>query len=456
MRTTVYRGYLLAVLAIIFAFNNVDRLALGIVLQDIKLDLHLSDTQLGLLTGIAFAFFYSLMGIPIARWADRGNRITIISSTTSLWSAALALCAMAATFLQLLLFRVCAAVGEAGCLPSALSLIADYFPRAERPRAVALYLQGGSLSLLLGYFLAGWLNQFYGWRSTFLWIGLPGLALAVLAFVTLREPRLGRMGVRPSGTTAAAGDDSPMASTPPSLRPARFIDVCATLWTNSTFRQILFFYSIMCFFNLGLVQWQPAFLIRSFGLRTGELGTWSAAVCGFGMMAGLYLGGEWASRRAARNERLQLRAMAIMWCLVGAASCAIYLSPNKYWAFGFMALWNIAGTTSSGPLNAMIQSLVPERMRATAMTVVLLFANLIGMGLGPLAIGALSDLIRPWLGQESLRYALLATSPGYLWGAWHLWRASHTVTHDLDALGVQSARSRSDGPRMTLSNEMAP
>lgn len=434
-RGRAYRRYLLLTLAAIFAFNNVDRLALGIVLQDIKLDLNLTDTQLGFLTGIAFALFYSIMGIPIARWADRSNRVMIIAITTALWSAAVAACGLAVNFIQLLAIRVGVAVGEAGCLPSGLSLISDHFSRAERPRAISLFLQGGSFSLVLGYFVAGWLNQLYGWRATFVWMGLPGLILALIAWLTLKEPRRMQAAARSKGESLPAvsllshGNESSNAAPPPD-----FGSVCRLLWKNRTFRHLLFFYLVMTFFNIGIVQWQPAFLIRSFHLTTGELGSWSALVCGAGMMLGLYLGGEWASRRAAGNERLQLRMMALAWCSVGITSSLIYVSPNRYWAFAFMGIWNIVGTTTSGPLNATIQTLVPERMRATAMTLVMLFANLFGVGLGPLAVGALSDLLRPLAQAESLRYALLVLSPGYLWGAWHLWRASKTVSTDLASI----------------------
>src|ERR1700675_4252021 len=189
MPRSLYRNYLLAVLLVILIFNSVDRVALGLLLQDIKLDLTLSDTQLGLLTGIAFALFYSLMGIPIARWADRGNRVTIITLTTSLWCAAVALCGLAGSFLELLLIRIAVGVGEAGCVPPAQSLIADYFTRAERPRATAVYMLGVPLSAVIGYFLAGALAVRFGWRMTFVFLGLPGLALAVLAGLTLKEPR---------------------------------------------------------------------------------------------------------------------------------------------------------------------------------------------------------------------------------------------------------------------------
>lgn len=418
--TRGYRRYLLLMLAAIFAFNNVDRLAVGVVLQAIKLDLHLTDTELGFLTGIAFALFYAVMGIPIARWADRSNRVMIIAITTVLWSAAVMACGLAANFAQLLLIRIAVAVGEAGCLPTSLSLISDHFSRAERPRAIAFYLQGGSLSLFMGYFAAGWLNQLYGWRMTFVWLGLPGLCLALIVWFTLREPR------EAQGAKEVGGRAGQVEQAPASLR-----SVCALLWSSRTFRHLLLFYLVMTFFNIGIVQWQPAFLVRSFHLRTGELGTWSALVCGTGMIVGLYLGGEWASRRAAGNERLQLRMMALAWCTVGMASSFIYLAPNQYWAFLFMGVWNVVGTTTSGPLNATIQTLVPERMRATAMTLVMLFANLIGVGLGPLAVGAVSDWLQPLVGVESLRYALLAFSPGYLWGAWHLWRASRSVEAEL-------------------------
>src|SRR5688500_12783235 len=180
------RNYLLALLTTILAFNYIDRLALGLLLEDIKADLALTDTQLGFLTGIAFALFYAVMGIPIARWADRGNRVTIISLTTALWSVAVALCGAAGSFVQLLVIRAGVAVGEAGCHPPALSLIADYFTRAERPRAVARYMLGWPLALLIGYFAAGWLNEFWGWRATFVILGLPGLVLAALARFTLK------------------------------------------------------------------------------------------------------------------------------------------------------------------------------------------------------------------------------------------------------------------------------
>jgi MFS family permease len=419
-----HRGYLLAVLLIILAFNNVDGLALGLVLQDIKVDLRLSDSQLGFLSGIAFALFYSVMGIPIARWADRGNRVTIISLCVAAWSVMVAMSGLATSFAQLLFIRMGVGVGESGCVPATHSLIADHFNRAERPRAAAIYLLGGCLSTVIGYFLAGWLNELFGWRATFMMLGLPGLALAALAVFSLRDPRFYHSTTVESIPTVEAN-----ASTQASVK-----EVCVTLFHNTTFRHILLCFSVMSFFGYGILQWQPAFFIRSYGLHTGELGAWFAAIYGVGGVLGTYAGGELASRLAANDEPLQLKGIAVAYGLFGVISASIYISPDRYAAFALMGLAAVGLAAASGPLFATIQSLVPERMRATAIAILYLFANLIGLGLGPLAAGALSDAFRPWVGEESLRYALLALCPGYSWGSWHLWRASHTVRRDLEAV----------------------
>jgi MFS family permease len=415
-----YKNYFLGVLMVAYAFNTNDRLMFGITLQDIKADLSLSDTQLGLLTGIAFALFYSVMGLPIARWADRGNRVRIMALATALWSVAIALCAAAGNFLHLLLVRVFVAVGEAGFVPPAHSLIADYFNRAERPKAVAIFKLGAPLSALLGLFLAGWLNELYGWRVTFVALGLPGVALAVLIGLSLREPR--------SGNTAAA-----TAATASAAQPV-LKEVSVTLWANITFRHLLFGFSVSSFFSSGIAQWNPAFLMRSYGMSSGEVGTWLAVIYGVLGLLGMYLGGALASRYAARNERLQLQAVWIAYVGFGAISAWAYLSPNSHLTLILMGLAAIGTFAVVGPLFATVQTLIPERMRAMSIAVLMLFVSLIGTGLGPLAVGVMSDVFHSWAGQDSLRYALLALSPGYLWCGWHFRRASQTVARDLQAM----------------------
>jgi MFS family permease len=221
------------------------------------------------------------------------------------------------------------------------------------------------------------------------------------------------------GVSSAAGDDPGIKS------------VILTLAANSAFRHLLLGYSVWYFFGNGLLQWVPAFFMRAHGLASGELGSWLALVNGAAMLLGVYWGGEWSSRRAANNERLQLIFVASMALFYIAFYAAALLVSNYYVAFALIAIGSIGGNMSQGPLLATMQTLVPSRMRATALAFVYFIANLIGMGFGPLAVGALSDALYPTLGTESLRYALLACCSGYIWMAWHIWRASRTVARDV-------------------------
>jgi len=399
-----------------------DGTALGLVLQDIKLSLRLTDTQLGLMTGLAFAAFYAVVGVPLARWADRGNRVLIISLAAALWSVMVALCSVAANFTQLLFIRMGVAVGESGCIPPANSLLADYFERAERPRAAAIYMMGPSLSMLIGYGLAGWLNERFGWRTMFVLLGLPGLIPAAVAWLTLKEPRRVRWRAQ------AAVDGARALEAAAAHPPASFLETVRILWANATFRHLLSFFSIAYFFGCGILQWQPAFFMRSYHLSSGELGQWFALIYGLGGLLGTYGGGQWASRYAGGRESLQLKVAALTYAAFALISACVYLSPNRYVAFALMGLAAAGTAATLGPLFAAIQTLVPQQLRAVSIAIVYLSANLIGLGLGPLAAGALSDALRPVLGEESLRYSLLILCPGYVWGAWHLWRASRIVS----------------------------
>ena len=428
-----YRGYFLGLLLVMLAFNGVDRLALSILSQSIKVDLHLTDTQLGLLTGIAFALFYSTFGIPIARWADRGNRVLIISVTCFLWSAGGILCGLAAIFFQLLVLRAFVGIGVAGGLPPAQALLADNFTRAERPRATAVYLLGGPLSSLFGALVAGRLNELYGWRWTFVLLGLPGIALSVLAWFTLREPRI---------SSTATSRSSGAAKFAEAVRRPAFEDsenlplagVCTTLWSNKTFRQLLLGWMIVSFCSAGIYQWLPAFFIRSFAMGTAELGGWYTLIFGFGGAVATFLGGVLASRYASSRESLQLKVIALLYCFFGTTTVGMFLSTTLPLALVMLSFGAVGVCAISAPLLAIIMALVPERMRAQSVAILYLCSILVGNGLGPLAVGMVSDLLRPALGDESLRYASIAFCPAYLWGAWQLWRASRTVSHDVSPL----------------------
>lgn len=402
----------------ILAFTYVDRLALGLVLQQIKVQFSVSDTELGILTGIAFALFYSVMGIPIARWADKGDRRLIISITTLAWAFSVSLCGLVSNAIQLLLARILVAVGEAGSIPTSLSLISDHFDRAHRPRAVGIYMMGGPLSVLIGYFLAGWLDQLYGWKTMFEVLAAPGVILSGAAWYTLREPRKQRCAENTDSANTSSGIQG-------------MGHVFRSLCGNHTFRHLLMGISVTYFFGVGLGAWLPTFFIRSYGLSAGEVGTSLGLIFGVIGMAGTFFGGHLASRRAAKDERRQLIGMSLAYCLYGLVFSGVYITHNIYAALGLLGVGTLGSYATLGPLFATIQTLVPERMRATAMALVYLFANLIGMGLGPVAVGALSDTLRPMLGQDSLRYSLMVMSPGYLWAAWHLRQASSSVLPDL-------------------------
>lgn len=433
MNVLRHRHYLLAVLFVVVVLNSIDGVAMAVVLQDIKRDLSLTDTQLGVLTGFAFALLFSIMGIAIARWADCGDRVAIVSLTAIVWSVFVAACGTATNFMKLLLLRVGVGIGEAGCFPASQSLIADYFDRAERPQANAVYVMATGVSALVGYGLAGWLNEIYGWRVMFMMLGLPGIAVAAVAWLTLREPRFERSGGDGVGRFALARRSLLKTVTSTSASP-RLAEIGVALWSNTTLRQVLLFWSVQAFFTTGLWQWQPAFFVRSHGLGTGELGTCFAVAYGLGGVLGPFLGGAWAARYAANNERLQLRVAGLSYSALMVISAFVYLVPNHYLAFGLLGLQVLIASAFFGPVLSVLQLLVPESMRAAAMAILALLGSLIGSGLGSLATGALSDALLARFGEESLRYALLTLCPGFLWAGWHLWQASKCVARDLSAM----------------------
>lgn len=418
-----YKNYILILLTVVAAFNFLDRYVLSLVLESIKLDLELSDSQLGFLTGFAFALFYAVAGIPIARWADRGNRNIIISLTTGLWSVLVAICGLVTGYTQLLLVRVGVAVGESGCLPPAQSLIADYFNRAERPKAMATYWLCGPLSVILGYLGGGWLIEYFGWRLTFIIIGMPGIFLAILVRLTLREPRLHKK--------------IPYSRTTP-VQPPTFKEVFRTLVKLRSFVYITIAFCISYFFGMGLAQWMPTFFIRSYDMEVGELGTWLAIVWGLCSVVGTYLGGYLATRYLAQKEALQMRLAALVFVVCGLLYIFIYIVPTKQFAMALMAVIGVLFPMTSGAIFSAIQSLVDDRMRSVAIALLFLLANLIGLGLGPVAVGILSDLLTARFGSESLRYTLALFSPGYVLVALCYWKAATTIEQDIRQVEINN------------------
>ena len=407
-----YKQYLLGLLTVAATFNYLDRYVLSLALEPIKQEFQLSDSQLGFLTGFGFALFYAIAAVPIARWADRGNRNIIVTLTTGLWSAMLVLCGLVGNFTQLLLVRVGVAIGEAGCLPPAQSLIAEYYNRAERPRALATYWLCGPLSMIVAFMGGGWLVEHIGWRMTFILMGVPGVLLAILIKFTLREPRLERQ-------------------TTQTIQHPSFKSVLNTLKQRQAFRNITSAFCVSYFFSMGIIQWLPTFFIRSHGMEISEIGTWLAFTWGLCGLVGTYLGGVLASRYAAHRESLQMQSVASVFVLCGFLYVVMCLSPDKYFAMLLLAISTTLFGSANGVIFSAISSLSNDRMRSVALALVFLMANLIGYGLGPIAAGVLSDLLAPIVGHESLRYTLALFSPGYLWVAYFYWKASQTIEADI-------------------------
>ena len=408
-----YKHYVLSMLVCVGVMSMFERFVFSLAMESIKKDLILTDSQLGILTGIAFFAFYAIAGIPIARWADRGNRVTISALALGGAGVMVALCGSVVNFTHLLFARAGVAIGEAGCVPTGLSLLSDYFDRRERPHAIAIFTMSYSISMILGYMCGGWLVDNLGWRYTFLVVGIPSLLLACFVKLTLKEPRLLWKTITPK-------------------KQPFLIDVLKILWKRNAFRNIFLAFCVAYFFLIGTSHWLAAFFIRSHEVTTTELGAWLAITFGgFGIL-GNYIGGYWASRFAASRERIQMRAAALLILIVGLLNAGVYLAPSKNLAFGFLAISGLAGALSNGPIFAAIQSLAEERMRSVAMALVFLFANLIGLGLGPFVLGYLSDLLNPAFGKESLRYALVAFCPGVIWVSIYYWRAGETIEADIN------------------------
>jgi predicted MFS family arabinose efflux permease len=422
MFSTAYKRYVLGTLTLVYTLNSLDSGLMILLLQPIKQDLHLSDSQLGFLTGIAFGLFYATLGLPIARWSDRGNRSTITAMAIGLWGLTVMACVFVTNFVQLVAARVAAGVGESGCMPATYSLVGDYFPKpAERTRAMTLYMLAGPLAPMVSFVLGGWLNEHYGWRAAFFAIGIPGLFFAVLTKLTVAEPR--GKGGRPVSSER---------------HMPRTTEVLAILWRQRSSRHLGIATILLFTMGLGLSPWYAAFMMRSHGMNTAELGLWLGLIFGAGGLAGTLLGGYAATRWFAQDERGQMRLSAIVLVALVPCFALFVLVPQKSQALIALTPLVMVANFTLGPTFALMQRLVADEMRATTMALVMFLANLIGMGVGPQTVGLLSDGLMPFFGSDSLRYAMLTVSLVTLWSAYHFWQVGRTVRADLAAVAGRS------------------
>jgi predicted MFS family arabinose efflux permease len=414
-----YVWYAVALLTLVNVFNYMDRMALAVLAPLIKVDLALSDTELGLLVGMAFALFYAVCSLPIARWADRANRRNIIAVALAIWSVMTALSGAAQHLWQLFVARVGVGAGEAGGLPPAQSLLCDYVPPKRRTGVFAVHNFGLIAGAMLGMVLAGWIGALIGWRWTFVALGVPGLALAVVVRLTLREPVRGHFEAPPTDAS--------------SISLSHAIEL---LWRCRTYRLLVTFLALNGFVQTGLLQWWPSLYERVFNLSLGSVGISLGLAFGAGSGLGVLAGGWLGTQAAKRNARLPL--------LVGAAALVFTLPTVLASLFvsstvGSLVLVSLAQLfwgLLAGPVYGTLFSVVPPRVRATAGAVVIFATSVVGAGLGPLCIGVLSDLMTPMLGIEALRYAMLAPLALFPLLVLAIHAATKALPHDLHVAGA--------------------
>ena len=415
--SVAYHNYALFILMLAYTANFVDRQILSILLQPIKLELDLSDTQLGFLSGLTFAIFYATLGIPIAMWADRSNRRNIVSLALTIFSSMTIVCGYVTSFAQLAIARIGVGVGEAGSSPPSHSMIADMFPPEKRASALGIYSLGINLGILVGFLVGGWVSQWYGWRAAFFIVGAPGLIIALLVRFTLKEPARGHAdGLTAQGSAAA-----------PKVR-----EVFKLLWSQKSFRHLSIGSGLIAINGYAAMTWLPAFLMRSFEMSPGVIGTWLALIIGIAGGAGTFLSGYFADKMGKRDVRWNFWVITILMVLSFPVSVVMYLAGDQTEALLLFIFPAFAGTCYIAPALAMTQAVVTVRMRAQASAILFLILNLIGMGLGPQLTGILSDVYESAYGQESLRYALLTISVSSLWAAIHFIIGGRTLKADIE------------------------
>ncbi len=392
-----YRAYVMCVLVLVYTFNFIDRQIVGILAVPIKADLGLSDTQLGLMGGLAFALFYTALGIPIAMLADRRNRTWIITIALVVWSGMTAVCGLAQNFWQLFLARLGVGVGEAGGVMPAYSLISDYFPSDQRARALSVYSFGIPIGSALGIFFGGLIATKLDWRVAFFAVGLAGVAVAPLLKLTVAEPPRGQYDKKVATTDA------------PSIR-----EIFATLSRKPSFWLMALGASSGSMVGYGLFFWLPSFFVRSFGLTLLQASMYFGAMLLLGGLVGIWFGGMLADRFGKTRRRVYALIPAIAFIATVPMYLIGVLSTNLVLTFVLM-LWPTAlGLAWLGPVLSAIQHVAPVNMRATAAAIFMFINNLIGIGLGTVALGALSDALSTRFGEDSLKYAILSGTGFYV------------------------------------------
>jgi MFS family permease len=399
----------LTLLMLAFTLSICDRMILSILFPDIQAEFGLSDTQLGLLGGMTFALFYATMGLPIARLSDQYSRKIIIITSLVIFSLLTVFSGLAAGFISLLLFRIGVGIGEAGVNPASHSIIADYFPPQRRGFAMAILMLGGSFGMMLGFVGGGFIAEAYGWRIALVSVGVPGVLLAVFMAKLLKEPVRGTF------------------ETETPLPPPPILATAAAMWANPAMRHLIAASIIAGMVSYGLTQWLPTFFMRSYDLSQSETGMLIAGVFGILGAIGALVAGKWFDRLSIRGFQYGLWMIAIVPFFSMPFFVLGLLADNLTTAMLLFIVPGFCANFFLGPTLAMVQTLSPVHVRAVTAAIKMLFLNLIGLGLGPLLVGVLSDVLSPSYGEQALAVALAYFTLLGLWGSLHFWLCGRAI-----------------------------
>lgn len=419
--TPRYRNYVLLLLTVTYCLNFVDRQLMTILLEPIKNEFGVSDTAMGFLTGFAFAMFYATLGVPVARLADNWSRRNVLAWSLAIWSGLTALCGAATSFSQMALLRIGVGVGEAGGTPPSHSLIADYFPPEKRSSAMSIHATGTQFGILIGMLGGALIADTFGWRTAFVVFGLPGVLLSLLIVKTVKEP---------IKKVVSTSTDS-------------LLDTVKSIWAIPSFGLMAVATALTALSGYGLGAWGPSFLIRVHGLTLVEAGLLLGIAGTFSGLFGAIIGGFLCDRLSKKDTRWQLWLPSIGALVSVPLQGAFLLWPEQsYWLIGdlhvpvaivFMLFGGMFASFWIGPTYAAVQNLAPANKRTQASAMLLLMLNLIGMGLGPLFVGILSDVLIPQFDDYSLRYALVVSLAAVLAGSFLYAKAAGPYRRVMDS-----------------------
>lgn len=412
--SSAQRWLFLVILILVGTSAAVDKGLLPILFQPIKDEFHISDAMLGLLGGMPFAVCYALSSIPLARLADLHGRKRVLILSMLGWSVMTVLCGIVPTLILLFVTRMGVGLAEGGSYPPAHALLAEYFSPQQMALALALFTATSSIGYMLASSLGGWLEMAYGWRTTFVIMGLSAAPVAVLAWVVLRE-------AAPAGAAAAARD-----------RPANLRDELRNLFTKRTMRLVMLALVVFAIYPYGLIVFTPTYMVRLFDMSLAEAGPLFGLSVAAGQLSGSILGGALADRLRARDERWMLWVPALA---VGSSIGIAMLAFSRENVTAFLVLGGLgiaAASAAIPPAYAVVQHVCGNRRRATASALAVIMMHAVGAALAPLLIGVLSDLFHPAAGDRSLRYAILAATPLLIVSAWAFWSAARSLKQDAE------------------------